>query len=79
MYEVELDLVDGPRGRLLVAGGICGCPLGGDCKHVAAVCYLLAESFALSGGTLDYTLAEKPVPAWGADRGDAPPSFGPQR
>lgn len=38
----------------------------------------LPESFALSGGTLDYTLSEKPVTSWGADRKDAPPSFGPR-
>ena len=42
VYEVELDLVDGPRGRLLITGGICGCPLGGDCKHVAAVALAVA-------------------------------------
>ena len=42
VYEVEIDLVDGPRGRLLVTGGICGCPLGGDCKHVAAVALAVA-------------------------------------
>jgi len=42
VYEVEIELVDGPRGRLLVTGGTCGCPLGGDCKHVAAVALTVA-------------------------------------
>lgn len=35
----------------------------------------LPPSFIASGGTLDYTLATTPNPAWGADPVDAPPSY----
>jgi predicted alpha-1,2-mannosidase len=35
----------------------------------------LAESFALHGGTLDYTLSQTPDKSWGTGNGDQPPSF----
>lgn len=35
----------------------------------------LPPSFIVNGGTLDYTLATTPNPAWGADPADAPPSY----
>ncbi len=35
----------------------------------------LPPSFIASGGTLTYTLADTPNPAWGADPVDAPPSY----
>ena len=35
----------------------------------------LPASFIASGGTLDYSLATTPDPAWGADVDDAPPSY----
>lgn len=35
----------------------------------------LPASFIANGGTLDYTLASTPNPAWGADPVDAPPSY----
>ena len=37
----------------------------------------LPESFALQGGTLDWTLATAPSAMWATDPGDAPPSFAP--
>jgi predicted alpha-1,2-mannosidase len=38
----------------------------------------LPASFAVRGGTLDFTLAKTPDKAWGASPVDAPPSFGPR-
>ncbi|WP_257450078.1 GH92 family glycosyl hydrolase [Archangium lipolyticum] len=38
----------------------------------------LPESFALAGGTLDFTLSKTPDERWGSAREDAPPSFGPK-
>ncbi|HEV7897587.1 MAG TPA: GH92 family glycosyl hydrolase, partial [Planosporangium sp.] len=35
----------------------------------------LPESFVATGGTLDFTLSDKPNTAWGAAPADAPPSF----
>lgn len=36
----------------------------------------LPERFSAEGGTLDYTLGDRPNPAWGSAPQDAPPSFG---
>lgn len=38
----------------------------------------LPASFALHGGTLDFTLGRTPDRDWGSRLGDAPPSFGPE-
>jgi predicted alpha-1,2-mannosidase len=37
----------------------------------------LPASFAVRGGKLEFTLAQTPNKAWGANPADAPPSFGP--
>ncbi|MGH9099297.1 MAG: SNF2-related protein, partial [Acidimicrobiales bacterium] len=57
-YEVNVGLVRGPGGRLESVDGECSCPVGYDCKHVAAV---LLSSLART--TASERVESAPVPA----------------
>ena len=46
-YEQTIVLVRGPKGRL-VPSGSCSCPVGFNCKHVAAVLFEYQEQAALA-------------------------------
>jgi hypothetical protein len=46
-YEQTILLVRGPKGRLLPSGS-CSCPVGFNCKHVAAVLFEYQEQAALA-------------------------------
>ena len=48
-YEQTILLVRGPKGRLLPSGS-CSCPVGFNCKHVAAVLLEYQEQAALAPG-----------------------------
>ena len=48
-YEQTILLVRGPKGRLLPSGS-CSCPVGFNCKHVAAVLFEYQEQAALAPG-----------------------------
>ena len=51
-YEQTILLVRGPKGRLLPSGS-CSCPVGFNCKHVAAVLLEYQEQAALAPGMGD--------------------------
>ncbi len=74
--------IDRPGGRVVITAKNATA----DAPYIAALSVngkpttrpWLPEEFALTGGTLDYTLSRKPVTTWGSAPADAPPSFGPQ-
>jgi len=44
VYSVNANLIRGADGRLLQVYGDCSCPIGYNCKHVAAVLLDAAQS-----------------------------------
>jgi predicted alpha-1,2-mannosidase len=74
-------VIDRPGGRVVINAKGAGM----DAPYVTALSLdgkpvtraWLAAPFALSGGTLDYTLSKTPEKSWGAGPRDTPPSFGP--
>ena len=44
VYSVDASLGQGPDGRLSQVDGHCSCPIGYNCKHVAAVLLDVAQT-----------------------------------
>jgi hypothetical protein len=63
-YEQTILLVRGPKGRL-VPSGSCSCPVGFNCKHVAAVLLEYQEQAALAADTMGPRPQQKELPRAG--------------
>lgn len=74
VYETELYVYPGRDGRLHYDLGECTCPVGGDCKHVAAVAIAAAEGrVQRTAGPDDADLPDDRDPRGAASRGSAVP------
>ena len=64
MYEQTILLVRGPKGRTTPSGS-CSCPVGFNCKHVAAVLFEYQEQAVLAPGMRALHLQQHGLPRAG--------------
>jgi len=90
-YECEIDLIDHARDGLAVAASWCSCPVGSDCKHVAATLLQCRAALAefepadaghgntgQTGATHASTAGPRPVPGWKRTLAQVTPATAPR-